>query len=277
MRFRPPPRDAVDRAVFDAPVFAGLASWRNFLVDADWPALDALNMALAEACAAARIPPRRLQAQTPALLADGLHYETRIATDGIIASRADHWHDLLNALVWLQHPRIKHALNQRQAADVATSGPRQRSRAQCALTHFDEAGVVLVLRDAGRLAAWDRHDWPGLFVGLDGDAFAVVVVGHALLEHALDPGRLLCAKAIAVLDPAPADALAGVLAGIAADIAAGQLLGDPQQLRPLPLPGLPGWHPRSADPGFLREAECFQPLRPGRCYPPPWQPRVAGR
>jgi hypothetical protein len=277
MKFRSPPRDAVDRAVFDTPVFAGLARWRELLTDAEWPALDVMNRALAEACQASGIPPRRLQAQTPALLADGLHYETRIARHGSIACRPQHWHDLLNALAWVAYPRIKHALNLRQAADVEIHGPRQRSRAQCALTHFDEAGVVLLLRDADRLAAWDRHDWPGLFAGLDPDGFAVAIVGHALLEHALEPDRLLCGKAIAVQMPTPQATLADALAGIAADIADGRLLRDPQALRPLPLMGLPGWHARASDADFLRSAPCFQPLRAGRRYPPPWSFRAAGR
>jgi hypothetical protein len=273
MRFRSPSRDAVDCAVFDAPVFAGLARFRELLCSTDWPSLDLLNGLLAAVCRNVELPYYRLQQQTPALLADGLHYETRIATQRIIASRQESWHDLLNVLVWLQHPRMKHALSLRQAADVGIFGARQRSRAQCALTHFDEAGVVLVLRDAERLAAWDRHDWPGLFAGLEVDAFAVCIVGHALLEHALDPGRLLCGKAIAVLAPTPDDDLAAVLAGIAIDIAGGRLLEDPQELRPLPLMGLPGWHPRASDLDFLRQAPCFQPLRSGRCYPPSWRPR----
>jgi hypothetical protein len=270
MRFRSPPRDAVDRAVFDTPAFSRFALWHELLTAAEWPAFEVLNRALVEACDAAGVPPRRLQAQTPALLADGLHYETRIAVRGIIASRPQHWHDLLNALAWVAYPRIKHALNQRQAADVEIHGPRQRSRAQCALTHFDEAGVVLLLRDADRLAAWDRHDWPGLFAGLEPDAFAVATVGHALLEHALEPDRLLCGKAIAVLTPTPQARLAAALVGIAADIAGGRLLRDPQALRPLPLMGLPGWHVCASDAGFLRSAPCFQPLRAGRCYPPAW-------
>ena len=46
-------------------------------------------------------------AQTPALLADGLHYEQRIAERGEIATREGNWHDLLNALIWLRFPRTE--------------------------------------------------------------------------------------------------------------------------------------------------------------------------
>jgi hypothetical protein len=267
MRFRAPAREAVDPACFAAPLFDGCRG-HAALTARDWPPPRALNAELARSVAAAGLPPLQFVEQDPALLADGLHYETRIARDGRIACRPGNWHDLLNALVWLQQPRLKLALSRRQAADVERFGPRLRSRAQCALTHFDEAGVLVVLRDPARLRAWDAHDWPGLFSGLQAGDFALAVVGHALLEHGLRPGQLLCGKALAWLDPAPAAALPTVLADAAAAITAGTLLTDPQQLRPLPLMGLPGWHPQAGEPGFLAEASCFQPLRRGRRYPP---------
>jgi len=261
MRFHAPPRERVDPAVFAAPLFDEFRAWQRLWQGPDWPALDALNAELA--------PPYRFVEQTPALLADGLHYEQRIATRRAIATRVGNWHDLFNALIWLRHRPIKQAMNARQAADVARLGPRQRSRAQCALTHFDEAGIVLLLRDPQRMAAWDRHDWVGLFGGLRLGDFAVAIIGHALLEHALEPERLLVGKAIAVHATAPPQALAEVLDGLAGAIGQGELLCDPQELRPLPLMGLPGWHARAGDTQFLREAPCFQPKRAGRRYPPP--------
>ena len=94
-------------------------------------------------------------------------------------------------------------------------------------------------------------------------------IGHALLEHALEPERLLCGKALVAVAERPAAMLDAVLVQIADAIACGELLRDPQELRPAPLMGLPGWHRRADEPAFLREAECFQPLRAGRVYPPP--------
>src|SRR5215471_14644505 len=58
----------------------------------------------------------RFVAQTDALLADGLHYEERIARDGKVATREGSTHDLFNALIWLSHPALKRAMNARQAA-----------------------------------------------------------------------------------------------------------------------------------------------------------------
>jgi len=273
MRFVAPARDAVDPRVFDAPVFAGFERWRDWLTSADWPDVATIDAALRGIDPDQRSTSLQFVEQTPALLADGLHYEQRIARDGRIATRPRNWHDLFNALVWLRFPAIKRALNARQVADIERIGSRQRSRAQCALTHFDEAGVVLLLRDRVRVAAWDRHDWPAMFAGLESDDFAIAVIGHALLEHALQPERLLCGKALVLHAAAPTAQLGSALSLIADGIAAGRLLGDPQQLRPLPLMGLPGWHPQAGDAHFLRSAECFQPLREGRRYPPPMTTR----
>ncbi|MBB5206691.1 DUF3025 domain-containing protein [Chiayiivirga flava] len=279
-RYVAPARGAVAPGVFDHPVFAGFAAHRAWLDGVAWPSLDALNCALAADGAAERVV-----AQDAALLSDGEHYELRIARRGHIATRPDNWHDLLNALVWIEHPSLKRALNRRQVAEIAQVGPAQRSRAQCALTHFDEGGAIVVLRDAALLPLWDAHDWHGLFwreraAWFDG-RIDVIVFGHALLEHALTPGQLITAKCIAVLDIAGASgrdelrvdtrprAMQRASLAVAEATARGVVFVDPQELRPLPLSGIPGWHAGTDDEAFYRNAECFRPLRPGRVYPAP--------
>lgn len=262
MRYVAPARDAVDPLVFRR---MPLTAWREYagLTEGrDWPAIDALN---AIRPAGMR---ERFVVQARELLADGMHYEQRIADRGLIATRERNWHDLFNALVWLRHAPLKRALNTQQVGEIAHAGPRRRTRPQCALTHFDEAGVILALRDPGLLALWDAHDWHGLFwrhreAWRDG-SLELVVFGHALLEHALSPNRLLVGKAVAVVDSTGA-----ACARVADAVADGHLLRDPQELRPLPLSGIPGWHEENANEAFHREAACYRPLRPGRTYPPP--------
>jgi len=261
MRYVAPTRDALDRRVLAAPPLAQWSDYAAFVEGERWPDVDALN-ALWPAGAG-----QRFVTQDKALLADGLHYEERIARLGAVATRAENWHDLFNAFVWLRHGAIKRALNARQVAEIAVMGPRERSRPQCALTHFDEAGMVVRLRDAAMLAAWDTHDWHGLFwthrdAWLAGDA-RVDVFGHALLEHALTPGKLLVGKALVVMGEGDA------LARCADAIASGEVLRDPLELRPLPVSGVPGWHPDTGDETFYTTAACFQPLRAGRTYPLP--------
>ena len=263
MRYVAPARDAVDPAVFGR---MPLVAWREYarLVEGrDWPAIDALN-----ACRPAGMR-ERFVAQAGELLADGLHYEQRIAEHGDVATRERNWHDLFNALVWLRYPALKRALNARQVGEIARMGTKQRSRPQCALTHFDEAGVVVAMRDPALLALWNAHDWHSLFwrertAWLDG-RIRVELFGHALLEHALTPAQLLVGKALVVAGArvSPAEALETC----ARAIGNGGALCDPLELRPLPLAGIPGWHPDNEREAFCREAACFCPVRAGRSYP----------
>lgn len=269
-RYVAPARGALAPGVLAHPIFVGYDAHRPWLEEHTWPALAALNAALAD-----RGVLERFVAQDANLLADGLHYETRIAERGDIATRTENWHDLLNALVWIEHPALKRALNRRQVDEIAHIGPAQRSRAQCALTHFDEGGAIVLLRDVSLLALWDAHDWRGLFwreraAWSDGRA-DVIVFGHALLEHALMPEQLITAKCLAVLvdESMTAATHADAVLAAADAVARARTLNDPQELRPLPLSGIPGWHRATADAAFYREAECFRPLRVGRIYPAP--------
>ncbi len=258
-RFVPPPRAAVDPQVFAHPVFAGLRDVRDLLEGPEWPSIAALEARLA-------VPGKRLVEQDAALLADGLHYEARIA-QGLIATRADNWHDLFNALVWARYPQLKQALNVQQCRHIEAMPPGQRNRAQAALTQFDETGVIVRVRDESFMRAWDGHDWHALFEPahwLSGDIAIAAVFGHALMEQALLPERRPVGKCVVVrdeVDDACVDA-------VTAAIAEGRAVTDPLQLRPLPLAGIPGWH-GVQDSAFYRNADYFRPLRAGRQYPLP--------
>ena len=271
MRFRAPPRAAVGAAFSLHPVVQGFAALSG-LIEGDWPDCEALNALLGVAHHPASGARLRFVPQTDDLAGDGLHYEARIFLRGEIATRTENWHDLFNALCWLERRVLKCAINGAYVQDLQSQNSKDRSRRQAALTHFDEAGAVVFTRSPARLAAWDAHDWQGLFMtdraALATD-FRLVVFGHALLEHCLEPAIFPVAKCVVV----DADALGPTdpaVAELANAIIAGQVLMDPQELRPLPLAGFPGWHTRSEEPGFYRDAPCFQPCRPGRLYPQPW-------
>ena len=275
----------VDTGAFERPQLAEWRGYADLLQPHALPDCALLEVWRKRDVEADGIARPTFAAQTPALLADGLHYEQRIAERGLIATREGNWHDLFNALIWLRHPQLKLALNARQVADVAVVGPKTRTRGQCAMTQFDEAGAIVWLTDPALLALWDAHDWRALFLRERtawGRRIAVTVFGHALIERQFFGGDALStAKTIAV--QVDAEAIAERCAAehsliarwpqaeacIAAAIRDGRLLADPQQPRPLPLAGIPGWHPRNADASFFDEAPCFRPLRPGRTYPPP--------
>ena len=264
MRFVAPAREAIDANAFARPPLSQWSQYVDFL-RGDWPGVAALNARMSGASV-------RFAAQTRELLGDGLHYEQRIFERGEIATRERNWHDLLNALVWLRFPRVKSALNARQVAEIERVGAKHRTRTQCALTHFDEAGVVAVLRDPALLALWDAHDWHGLFWrerGAWSDArIEVIVFGHALLEHALVPAQMLTGKALVVVQKS--GNVEEAVDAVGATIRDGRALNDPQELRPLPLSGIPGWHVDNRNENFYRTAACLRPLRVGRRYPPPW-------
>jgi hypothetical protein len=76
---------------------------------------------------------------------------------------------------------------------------------------------------------------------------------------------LLVGKGLAVAGPQVAPI--GALETCAQAIAGGHVLHDPLELRPLPLAGVPGWHPDNEREVFYREAPWFCPARPGRRYP----------
>lgn len=264
MRYQAPARGAVDPAVFARQPLAAWHEYATLLEKNEWPSISALNEALPAEAAT------RFTSQTPALLADGMHYEQRIAGRGEIATRECNWHDLLNALIWLRYPALKHALNRRQVSEIARVGPKQRSRPQYAMTHFDEAGVIVAVRDPELLRLWDAHDWHGLFwrrrdAWLNG-AINVEVFGHALLEHALSPEKLLVGKAL-VFEAINVADMDVVIDTCVRAIASRELLRDPLELRPLPLSGIPGWHPDNGDEAFHQTSACYQPRRADREYP----------
>ena len=270
MRFHAPARSDVPAACFTHPLYADFIHHLPLLSAPDWPEPTALNRCWTSPLHRYAGQPLLFTAQTPTLLSDGLHYEARIYRQGAIATRAESWHDLFNALMWLERFALKCAVNAAYVREFAQRTGEPRTRAQCALTHFDEAGAVLVLEDLSLLARWDRHDWAGLFA--DG-AFArgarLYLFGHALLEQGLVPWRLPVAKCLVVAPAAPASP-ESLNDAVADAIASGELLRDPTELRPLPLAGQPGWHAGQADAAFFQTTPCFRPLRPGRRYPAPW-------
>lgn len=273
MRYVAPARAAFQRSVLARPPLSDWSGLHHFVEGEAWPAVDALN---------ALLPPGstvRFAMQDKVLLDDGLHYEERIAMRGAIATRPDNWHDLFNAFIWLRYGEIKRALNARQMSEIARMGRRERSRMQYALTHFDEAGIIVTLpENTAMLEAWNTHDWHGLFwthrqAWLSGEAHAEVF-GHALLEQALTEGTLLVGKALVVVRDGKGTSRDAV-AQCAEAIRSGAVLNDPQELRPLPVSGVPGWHADTGNEAFYLTAPCFQPLRAGRTYSAPLQAQTS--
>lgn len=222
------------------------------------PSLDALNtLAAARGVRQARglpvrffVPDRRLSARD---------YETHILDTGDVPTRADTWHDVLNALVWLRFPLFKAALNAAHGAALAAETDARRGRRRDALTVLDESGVWVVSRDP-ILPRWlVERKWQALFSEARSRVEAdmcFVVVGHALLEKALAPYPSMTGKCLILvsetLDADTADALAATALAT---------VTTPRELAPLPVQGIPGWDAENANDAYYANQTIFRPPR----------------
>ncbi|MGE0313089.1 MAG: DUF3025 domain-containing protein [Lautropia sp.] len=208
-------------------------------------------------------------------------------------------HDLHNALAWLSLPATKAALNAIHVralarADAAGGAGRARStppghrpRVRDFATLLDESGLLWVSRSADCDRALLAHDWSRLFVDrraqLESSVFALVL-GHGLLHKLAKPYKSITAHCL-LLDAraipgaggahaAPATGLPALPSGTPAAIAAidraaaaalhglgGDAARAPPALQPLPVMGLPGWHPDNRDPAFFHDTRVFRPPR----------------
>lgn len=270
MRYIAPERAELDASVFQHPVFAALEEqYAALCVGADWPDVQHLNH-LWQAPINSQGLNYRFVAQES--ISDQQHYEQRIFDQAIISTRSQNWHDLFNAMIWMKFPKIKAALNARQVQDIAESGSKQRTRSQCAMTHFDEAGAIIRLADSEMLGFWNEHDWPAFFGAwphvAEAGGIQVWLFGHSIYEHALNPDIALVAKAI-VLDSKQSIKDLDIDQWLALRIIDQHCLMDPQELRPIPLSGIPFWHPWYGQSNFFQRVPCFQPKRAGKMYPKP--------
>lgn len=103
-------------------------------------------------------PPRPRRSPRPPIW-----YDERIEA-GVVPTRASSVHDLMNAIVWAAFPRSKRLVHTQQLALLRASGDHSRRSAEHdTIAMLDEGGV--------------------LFAGTPEAPDAVVVFGHAILEH----------------------------------------------------------------------------------------------
>lgn len=270
--------DRLKQAAFAHPVFEPVRPWLARL-GGDWPAPETLTgFAAQRQLTNARGVPLRFAA--PGILEAG-NYELRIHASGAVATRPQNWHDLLNALAWLAFPRSKAEINRLHAehlpGELARRSPGHslpRSRLRDALTLFDEGGALVAVSDASLELLARDHRWSELFwerrdAVLEG--MRIAVLGHAVLEHALEPFPGITCRALFVpVEPqlleAPVHVLVERLDAAAATWLAARPDLAPELLPPLPVFGYPGWLGDSCRAAFYADARYFRPLcaAPGR-------------
>jgi hypothetical protein len=198
-------------------------------------------------------------------LPDGASYEGHIAQTGCVPTRHN-LHDFFNAAMWFAQPRIKAALNLRQAAQIDSRGiGPTRGGVRDALTLFDENAVLFACADPALADALRTFDWRTLFV-LDRAAWGARcearIFGHALLEKLVAPYKACTGHAWIVDVPAGYFSLddaarRAMLDERVAERLRGEAL-DSRSFCPLPVLGVPGWWTSNLSPDFYDDATVFR-------------------
>ncbi|WP_137937817.1 DUF3025 domain-containing protein [Chitinivorax sp. B] len=203
--------------------------------------------------------------------AEATYYEWTVYQHRTVPTRRENWHDLFNALCWLTFPRIKHALNLRHIDELKQqNGLHQRTRKRDAATLLDESGILLAYTDTQLIDALNQHHWNKLFVSNRqawGKQIQPFVIGHALLERAHQPFIGMTAKVLPVRVEADFFSLPHTIQLAQLDkivsvaFADTAFLSTPREMPPLPLLGIPGWHPDNLNPMFYQNLDYFRPKR----------------
>jgi hypothetical protein len=234
-----------------------------------WPTHEELTR-LAEGVTTGAGKPLRFVPPREAADEDRRYYERRIAQTGEVETRPQNWHDLFNALQWIAFPNAKARINEQHAAILDEGGEaeaRQRSPARDALTLFDEGGVIVASSKPDLLRHITDFDWKALFWTRRAELLEhmrFIPFGHALLEQALDPYIGMVAKTIFVpvsdfffmLSPESQREEADRMA--AAHFASRARFSSPKSMAPMPVLGVPGWHPRTQTEAFYDEDSYFR-------------------
>lgn len=189
------------------------------------------------------------------------YYEVHVYETGRVQTRPDNLHDLFNALAWLAFPRTKARINALHAAQLE-DGKRGRSRnargaLRDLLTLFDEGGAIVACGDRALEDMVRGHRWRELFWQNRARVRAqlrIHVLGHAVLEQAIEPYPGITCKVVFVEPGSDPDAQAAAWLGPRAPA------GTPRDLAALPVFGYPGWLPGSERAEFYDDTRYFRPL-----------------
>lgn len=225
-----------------APLSGSLAKvFPEFPLAEKIPAVQTLNLHL-KACNQLS-QPLCFSAQNCDLPFPELGYEERIYQHGLIATRANNWHDFFNAMVWMRFPQIKSALNAVHHQEQNQQQSSKRSRRRDWLTLFDESGVIVVAQPEIK-QLMKNHRWQELFVEKkhlwNSGEIKVFTFGHALYEKYLQPYIGMTAHAIVIETENENEHQ--IDSFLSEKILQNQLLTEKSDLTPLPLLGIPEWY-----------------------------------
>ena len=194
-------------------------------------------------------------------------YEIAIHRYGTVPTRAQKWHDLLNALVWIAFPRTKARINALHYAAEQARTTANRTRAQDVLTLFDEGGLIVASTSNELLELIRGFQWKTLFWQRREAVLRELrffLFGHALYEKALTPYKGMTAKSVLLHVPPASMQASPDRQRHAVDEAAADWFRDAtalratQSLAPVPILGLPGWDARNTDERYYDDTNYFR-------------------
>jgi len=251
------------QALLRQPVFEPLRPSLDRLAPEAWPTHEALS-ALAAGIETSRGRALRFVAPGEHTERERRYYELHIADTGEVETRRDNWHDLFNALQWIAFPRAKAMINAQHAAILEERGDaeaKRRSPERDALTLFDEGGVIVASSDPQvfqriRDFAWKEMFWHRRTELAKTTRF--FAFGHSLYEKSLDPYLGMVAKTVFV----PLSDARGADEEVARYFSDRGNFTRPKDMAPMPVLGVPGWHPDTEREVFYDDPQHFRGPRP---------------
>lgn len=270
-------------ALLQSPMFAPLHAIVAQLPEDSFPSLDDCNALLGapqQPIVVRNGLPLRFVPQQYGKLPFESGYEPRCYLRGEVQTRADNWHDLLNALVWRVFPRAKAAINARHYDALVAVEQRidedapllssQRGAVRDMNTLFDESGVVVACADDELSGLLRDFRWRELFWQRREpvrERMGFFLFGHGLYEKALQPyvgitGQGLVMPVEQAFFAWPYERQLAHL-----DERLGDYLSAPEhcrstaELTPVPLLGVPGWTPENENAAWYDNTAYFRPGR----------------
>jgi hypothetical protein len=193
-------------------------------------------------------------------------YEPTIFLTGQVPTRGTNWHDFFNMLIWYTFPKIKAMLNACQYHSISQRAhpTDKRSPLENFLTLFDENGIIVASSNDGLLDLVKEMHWKTLFWQQRKELYQQLkcfIVGHSLHEKLLKPyigmvGHSLLLK----VDPHFfSQDLANQILHIQNQFLAMEITTlTTQSLFPIPILGLPDWHPDTNHASFYDNKNYFR-------------------
>lgn len=264
-------------ALLHMPAFVPLHPVISRLESNGFPALQDCNVLLAEhqpSIAVHSGQPLRFVEQVYGKLPLEEQYEPRCYLKGEVPTRANNWHDLLNALVWLTFPKAKAAINARHYQELTGKGSvtttSQRGAVRDTSTLLDESGVIVACADSELSALLQNFQWKELFWQRRKHvqrSIGFYLFGHGLYEKALHPYIGMTGQGLILpVEPAffnwsMAQQIAHLDELLAEYWSAFEHGASTRELTPVPLLGIPGWTADNEMASYYENTQYFRSAR----------------